>query len=114
MYEYQARIVHIVDADTVDLEIDLGFDVHIKQRVRLAGIDAPERFTDEGRAATKWLMDFVGWMAPRGHSYPSVTIRSEKVLSKGKYGRYIAHVYRGRDEISKAMVDAGHAVVRDY
>ena len=64
MYEYKVRIVKVVDGDTVDVDIDLGFDVWLKnQRVRLYGIDTPESRTRDleekkyGKAATAYLKE---------------------------------------------------------
>ena len=45
MYEYKAKLVRVVDGDTIDCEIDLGFDITVRQRVRFAGINAPESRT---------------------------------------------------------------------
>ena len=49
MFEYQAQIIRVVDGDTIDVLIDLGFDMHVKERVRLAGVDTPESRTRDDR-----------------------------------------------------------------
>ena len=71
MYEYKVRIVKVVDGDTVDVEIDLGFDVWLKnQRVRLYGIDTPESRTRDleekkyGKAATAYPVSYTHLTLP--------------------------------------------------
>lgn len=106
MWEYRAKVVKIVDADTADFSIDCGFKVFHEIRLRVAGVDAPERFTDEGKAATAWLTEVM----PVGSD---VIIRTEKDKT-GKYGRYIGWIEVKGNDLSKMLVDAGHAVVVDY
>ena len=55
MFTYAAKLIEVIDADTVDLLIDLGFGVHVKERCRLYGIDAPEMPTEAGKAAKAYL-----------------------------------------------------------
>lgn len=81
MYEYKATIENVVDGDTIDVAIDLGFKTHTQQRMRLARIDTPER-GQPGYAAAK---DFVREAA----CGKLVTIRTEKV---SKWGYYLANV----------------------
>lgn len=106
MYEYEAEVVKIVDADTVDLSVDLGFKVYHTIRVRLAGIDAPERFTDEGKEATAWLTNYM----PIG----TRLIVQTKKDKAGKYGRYIATLILDGTSVNEKLVKAGHAVEVDY
>ena len=102
MYEYRAEVERIVDADTVDLRVDLGFKVYQRMRVRLEGIDAPERFTPEGKVATAWLTEKI---PPGTH----ITIKTNKDKS-GKYGRYLATLVLEGEDLNKALVDSGNAV----
>ena len=104
MYEYAARVKKIVDADTLDLAIDLGLGVWIDQRVRLWGINAPERFTTEGKAATAWLTE---QLAP----HDVITVRTLKDRQE-KFGRYLALLFLPDDQISlnDELVVKGHAV----
>jgi micrococcal nuclease len=81
MYEYRAIVENVVDGDTIDLSIDVGFKLTTRQRVRLAGIDTPEK-GKPGYAAAK---DFVR-EAILGKP---VAVRTEKV---SKWGYYVAHV----------------------
>ncbi len=106
LYTYKATIERVVDGDTIDVTLDLGFDVRLhKQRCRLAGIDTPESRTRDlaekklGLAAKDRLIELcVG----------SITIKS---LGKGKYGRILAIPYTENDEdICQMLINEGHAV----
>ena len=103
MFEYMATVLKIIDGDTVDLDVDLGFDVHAKMRFRLAGIDAPEMRTKEGKASRDWLVRqlLVG---------SEVVVCTEKDR-KEKYGRYLATIFPvdGSMSINDKMVEVGHA-----
>ena len=88
MYEYKAVIVRVVDGDTVDVDIDLGFDVWLKkQRIRLYGVDTPESRTRDleekmyGNAAKKFVQSFL----PIGTNQILVT----KLDDRGKFGRIL-------------------------
>ena len=105
-YTYKATIERVVDGDTIDVTLDLGFDVRLhKQRCRLAGIDTPESRTRDlaekklGLAAKDRLIELcVG----------SITIKS---FGKGKYGRILAIPYTENDEdICQMLINEGHAV----
>lgn len=103
MYEYQARVKKIVDADTLDLSIDLGLGVWIDQRVRLWGINAPERYTDAGKAAIEWLTEVLS-------GCDLITIRTLKDRQE-KYGRYLALIFVPGDQtsVNDTLVKQGHA-----
>ena len=94
-YLYRAKIADVVDGDTLILEIDLGFDVFKKQRIRLAGIDAPEMKTIEGQKSFEYLRDLAA-------SISEVVVRTNKV---DIYGRFIGDVFyleyedKGADKI---------------
>ena len=82
MYEYRGEVVNVVDGDTVDVRIDLGLETYREIRLRLYGINAPERFTDLGKMATEALRDlFAG--------NPEVMVKTFKDRTE-KYGRYLA------------------------
>ena len=102
MYNYEATVLKIVDGDTVDVTIDLGFGIHTSQRIRLAGIDAPERFTNEGKAAKQWLIQTL----VKYNMEIVVTVEKKT----GKYGRWIGWIRCERSIINDDMVKAGHAV----
>ncbi len=92
LYTYEAEVKRVVDGDTIDLLVDLGFTVHVKVRVRLLGIDTPEVYgvkhgTPEhtaGLAASNRVKEIL----PVGEK---VRVRTEK--GTGKYGRWLASVY---------------------
>lgn len=103
MYEYGASVIRVVDGDTVDLRVDLGLDVNINMRVRLAGIDAPERGKPGGTEATNWLSE-------RLTTRVQIVIKTKKD-KKEKFGRYLAEIYLLGDTISvnQKMIEAGMA-----
>lgn len=104
-YEYTAKVIRIVDADTIWLDVDLGFDVRRKDSFRLAGINAPEVSTVEGKAARDWLVDLL-------KPGDEVVVRTQKD-HREKYGRYLAVIVsRGRN-LNDDLVKTGHAVLYD-
>tara|TARA_R100000458_G_scaffold59756_1_gene71586 strand:+ start:307 stop:765 length:459 start_codon:yes stop_codon:yes gene_type:complete len=108
-------IDRIVDGDTVDVTFDLGFDLLKKERVRVAGVDTPEKRTrdkDEkklGLDATLWLEDKLDSAVERGEP---LTIRTELDKgAKGKYGRLLGWIYVGDEVVSlnEQMILEGYA-----
>ena len=89
IYIYKAYLIRVVDGDTVDLIIDLGFDTSRKERFRLYGIDAPEMRTEAGKAARAWLWDVLQPLEP---IYVQ-TIQLETKAKRDKYGRFLAVLY---------------------
>ena len=111
MYEYFVEEVKtVVDGDTIDVVIDLGFDILFASRVRLAGIDTPEsRTTDKaekalGLEAKEYLKKYL-------KDAKSVVIRTEKMDSSEKYGRILGWVYvNGESEsVNNKMINDGYA-----
>jgi len=100
-------IDRVVDGDTVDGTVDLGFDVHVKQRFRLLGIDAPETRTKDlvekasGLKSKEWLED-------KAESANEVTVITNKT---GKYGRYLATLIIDGVDINQEMLNNGLAKV---
>ena len=87
MYEYKCKILRIVDGDTVDIDIDLGFGIWMhRERVRMYGIDTPESRTRDLEEKKFGMMakDFVKSMMPIGSIQ---TLRTSKYDAKGKFGR---------------------------
>ena len=107
MYEYNCEVKRIVDGDTVDVVIDLGFDIHYSSRVRLYGIDTPESRTrnkDEkvrGLMSKKYLTDAL--------SKGQVVIKTHKD-KKGKFGRVLGEMYVADKNINLMMVNDHLAV----
>jgi micrococcal nuclease len=89
IYIYKAELIRVVDGDTVDLIIDLGFDTSRKERFRLYGIDAPEMNTAEGKEAKAWLWEA---LQPLEVIYVQ-TIQLETKAKRDKYGRFLAVLY---------------------
>ena len=118
MYEYRVKIIKVVDGDTVDVDIDLGFGITLTdERVRIMGIDTPESRTRDkvekvfGKAAKQALLDMLGKT-----SILKTQINRDGEDMKGKFGRILGDfiVDRNGEECSvvKALVEDGHAV--DY
>ena len=114
---YNFRVVEInrvLDGDTIDVTIDLGFDLYKKERVRIAGVDTPEKRTRDleekalGIDATNWLKDKLEG-AINGDD--DLVIRTELVGGVGKYGRLLGWLYIGDAELSlnEQMIDEGYA-----
>ena len=109
MYEYKCEVTRVVDGDTVDCVLDLGFSILHKCRVRLYGIDTPESRTrdlDEkarGKLASKFLQDSID-------NGKDIVLRSELKDSKGKYGRVLGSIIVDDLDINKAMVTNNLAV----
>jgi len=111
MYEYFVREVkNVVDGDTIDVIIDLGFDILFSSRVRLAGIDTPEsRTTDKAEKALG--LEAKEYLKKQLKDSKSVVIRTEKMDSSEKYGRILGWVYvNGESEsINNKMINDGYA-----
>ena len=118
---YNFRVIEInrvVDGDTIDVTIDLGFDLYKKERVRVAGVDTPEKRTrdlDEkelGIDATNWIKDKLDG-AITGDD--DLIIRTELVGGMGKYGRLLGWLYIGDAELSlnEQMITEGYVWAYD-
>jgi micrococcal nuclease len=118
MYEYRVKIIKVVDGDTVDVDIDLGFGVWLKkQRIRLYGIDTPESRTRDkeekkyGLAAKEYL---------KAHLKIGVPVLRTKKDGKGKFGRILGefwveeyneeHNVTAKTNINQLMIEEHHAV----
>ena len=115
MYTYKAKLLRVVDGDTCDAQIDLGFDVSVKKRIRFAGIDAPESRTRDlkekalGLAAKERVKAILA-------ENPSFTLESTEI---GKYGRVLGNIYisilDGTENLTQIclndqLIKEGHAV----
>ena len=111
MYEYFVREVkNVVDGDTIDVIIDLGFDIMFASRVRLAGIDTPEsRTTDKAEKALG--LEAKDYLKKQLKDAKSVVIRTEKMDSSEKYGRILGWVYVNGDSesLNNKMINDGYA-----
>ena len=111
MYQYKVSVVKVVDGDTLDVDIDLGFGMtYKKQRVRMMGIDTPESRTRDkveklfGKASKKHLKKLL-------ESADSISLISH---DKGKFGRILGEIYIHNDDaelnVNQKMIDDCHAV----
>jgi micrococcal nuclease len=118
---YNFRVTSIdkvLDGDTIDVTIDLGFDLYKKERVRVAGVDTPEKRTRDleekelGIHATNWLKEKLDG-AIAGDD--DLVIRTELVGGMGKYGRLLGWLYIGDDQVSlnEQMITEGYAWAYD-
>ncbi len=109
MYEYRVEIVKVIDGDTVDVNIDLGFGVWLhKERVRLYGIDTPESRTSDKEEKVYGLMakDFlIEWI-----SAGNVTLKTKTYDAKGKFGRILGELWVFDTNLNQKMIDEHHAV----
>lgn len=109
LYVYRAVVRSVYDGDTIRVDWDLGASIWMRNEpIRLYGIDAPELRGEEreaGLAARDWLRERID-----GKEIVMRTIKD----AKGKYGRYLAVVFREGEDINAALVAAGHAVFRSY
>ena len=118
---YNVRVIEInrvLDGDTIDVTIDLGFDLYKKERVRVAGVDTPEKRTRDleekelGKDATNWLKEKLEG-AVAGDD--DLVIRTELVGGVGKYGRLLGWLYIGDGDVSlnEQMIEEGYAWAYD-
>ena len=112
MYEYRVTVLRVVDGDTVDVDIDLGFGVWLRnERVRIMGIDTPESRTSDkvekvfGLAAKNRLKELLGKTAIL---QTQVSKNGEDL--KGKFGRILGDFVVGDSTVTKIMIDEGYCV----
>jgi len=112
MYEYKAKVVKVVDGDTVDVDIDLGFGVWLKnERVRVMGIDTPESRTRDkvekvfGLAAKKRLKELLD-----EDTILKTQVSKKGEDLKGKFGRILGDFIIGDSLVTEILIEEGHAV----
>tara|TARA_Y100000592_G_scaffold28747_1_gene45788 strand:- start:1247 stop:1591 length:345 start_codon:yes stop_codon:yes gene_type:complete len=107
MFIYNAKCLRVVDGDTVDATVDLGFDTWKKIRIRLVGINTPESRTRDleekarGLAAKNFLVDLL-----KKHNNEFI-LHSQGV---GKYGRCLGNLFLGEVNVNDLLINEGHAV----
>jgi micrococcal nuclease len=109
MYDYHCTVLRIVDGDTLDVDIDLGFSTVLKkQRIRMYGIDTPESRTRDKEEKVRGLLSkhFLQDLCPVGS-----TVRLDS-HGKGKFGRILGEIYTSDDDrnINQLMCSEGYAV----
>jgi len=112
MYEYKAKLVKVVDGDTVDVDIDLGFGVWLKnERVRIMGIDTPESRTRDkvekifGLAAKDRVEELI-----KKDTILKTFAAKDGEDMKGKFGRILGDFKIGEKMLTEILIEEGHAV----
>ncbi len=111
MYEYRVKtLIAVIDGDTIDVEIDLGFDISITKRVRLAGIDTPESRTSDKFEKTLGL-ESKALLKQRLAAAKTILIKTEKPDSSEKYGRVLGWLFIDDEPTSfnETMIATGYA-----
>lgn len=101
-YIYAAQVLKVVDGDTLDIMVDLGFNIHVKKRLRMAHLNAPERGTQAGTDATAFLVDRL----PVGSAIVVRTVKN----GVDKWGRYLAEVYIDNTSVNDELLSKSLAV----
>ena len=114
-YIYRIRTISkVVDGDTIDADIDLGFDISLSKRIRLAGIDTPESRTTNVKEKAMGL-ESKEWLKKALEGAKDILIKTEKPDSTEKYGRIIGHLFINGQETSlnNQMITSGYALAYD-
>lgn len=112
LYHYRAKVDRVVDGDTIDVTLDLGFDLHLQARVRFVGINAPESRTrdlvekQKGLEAKRFVEDWIG-------NCDAVIIQTQ-LDKKGKFGRILGNILNTEGaSLNDEMIALGHATPYD-
>ena len=114
-YIYRIKEIYkVIDGDTIDASIDLGFGIYLTRKIRLAGIDTPESRTTNVKEKIMGL-ESKDWLKHRVENAQCILIKTELPDSTEKYGRIIGHLYINGEEtsLSTQMIDAGYALLYD-
>jgi micrococcal nuclease len=110
-YVYRVKqVLKVVDGDTIDADIDLGFDISLTKRVRLAGIDTPESRTTDKREKALGL-EVKDWLKNRLEFAKDIVIKTQLPDSTEKYGRILGKLFINGEEksLNEQMIDGGYA-----
>jgi endonuclease YncB( thermonuclease family) len=110
LYNYKAKCTAVIDGDTIDADVDLGFDVWIKTRFRLLGIDTPETY-----GVKKDSAEYAAGMLAKARTTElllnkEIVLVTEKDRTE-KYGRYLATVYVGGVNVNETLIKEGLAKI---
>jgi len=114
-YIYRVKkVIKVVDGDTIDADIDLGFDISLTKRVRLSGVDTPESRTTDLKEK-KLGLESKEWLKHKLEFSKDVLIKTELPDSTEKYGRILGNLYVNNEELSlnQQMIDEGYALAYD-
>ena len=98
MFNYTAHVDRVIDGDTVDVSIDLGFDIWHKVRLRLNGLDTPEKNTELGKTVAAFVKSEL-----EGKDIVISTLKPDK------YGRYLVEITKDGASFNKMLIDKGYA-----
>ena len=111
MYEYRVKkLINVIDGDTIDVDIDLGFDISLSRRVRMAGIDTPESRTTN-KAEKVLGLESKEYLKKMMKDAKTIVIKTELPDSSEKYGRILGWVYidSATKSINEQMIEDGYA-----
>ena len=114
-YIYRIKqILKVVDGDTIDADIDLGFDISLTKRIRLAGVDTPESRTADTNEK-KYGLESKEWLKHKVENAKNILIKTELPDSTEKYGRIIGHLFINdqANSLNDQMVIEGYAWTYD-
>jgi micrococcal nuclease len=103
MWTYNAKMLRVIDGDTIEADIDLGFDMHYIAKVRLAGINAPEMKTPQGAPAKARLTEMLT-------DYPNLIITTKLNKEFEKYGRVLGEITTNGWNVNQQMITEGFAI----
>jgi len=109
LYTYRAAPVRVIDGDTIEVDIDLGFRVMIRQRLRLLGINTPElhdKNIELRKRATDARLFTIGWISKAMSTQWPIIIKTAK---SDKYGRWLAEIYYGDECLNTLLIEKGLA-----
>ena len=113
MYVYNCKVLNVVDGDTIDIELDLGFNIRVKERVRLIAVDTPEVFGPNAEAAGTVASDFTkAWIKERQSIWNRFEYHSIKYNARDKYGRSLGILMwtgaKLAESLNEAIVASGN------
>ena len=114
-YIYRIKnILKVVDGDTIDADIDLGFSISLEKRIRLAGVDTPESRTTDLKEKAMGL-ESKEWLKKKLEGAKDIIIKTELPDSTEKYGRIIGHLFINEQEssLNNQMINDGYALAYD-
>lgn len=118
MFEYRAKVMRVIDGDTVEVEIDLGFHIFVRDTVRLYGVNTPETHGPKAKTEKVAGLEATAFVQSWVTKNPMVTLRSHdaRALGQEKYGRWLAVVSPafGGTSLNDELIQAGHAVALVY
>ena len=110
MWTYRAKVIRVIDGDTVDVDIDLGFGIWQKnERVRIMGIDTPESRTRNKEEKVRGLLSKV-YLKDAIKKAKKLTIKTHKGSETGKFGRILGEIFADGINLNLKMCTEGYAV----